>query len=115
MSLGFVFRACETLCEPFKSGISISHCFLGLPKVSLTGLQSQMSLRSYSLCRTLGLQNLCGVQIIYPLQRSSPVVLILSFVGHPIRGMSLDYTATLRFLPVSLWSLLYTLVVEEIF
>lgn len=107
--------AWKILWVPFKKGIAISHNPLSLPKVSLTGLQSQMSLRSYSLCRTLGLQNLCGVQIIYPLQRSSPVVLILSFVGHPIRGMSLDYTATLRFLPVSLWSLLYTLIVEEIF
>ena len=115
MSLGFVSRARETLCEPFKSAVSISHCFLGLPKVSLTGLQSQISWRSYSLSRTLGLQSQCGVQIIYPLQRSFPIVIIILIVGHPIRDMSLNYTATLPILPVSLWSLLYTLIVEEIF
>ena len=35
-------RACEILCEPFKSGVSISHSSLGLPKVSPIGLQSQI-------------------------------------------------------------------------
>lgn len=33
---------CEILCVPFKSGVSISHNSLGLPKESATGLQSKM-------------------------------------------------------------------------
>ena len=31
---------CEIVCVPFKSGVSISHNSLGLPKESATGLQS---------------------------------------------------------------------------
>ena len=34
--------ACKLLWVPFKKGIAISHNPLSLPKVSLTGLQSQM-------------------------------------------------------------------------
>ena len=35
-------RACEILCVPFRSGVSVSSSPLGLPKVSLTDLQIQM-------------------------------------------------------------------------
>ena len=34
--------ACEILCVPFKSEVSISHNPLALPKISPCGLQSQM-------------------------------------------------------------------------
>ena len=43
---------CEILCEPFKSGVSISHSPLSLPKVIPTGLQSQTSGGLSSWCRT---------------------------------------------------------------
>ena len=32
-------RACEILCAPFKSGVSVSHSPLALLKVSPTGVQ----------------------------------------------------------------------------
>ena len=35
-------KACEILCAPFKSGISISYSLLALLNVSPTDLQSQM-------------------------------------------------------------------------
>ena len=35
-------RACEILCAPFKSGVSVSHSPLAFPKLIPTGLQSQM-------------------------------------------------------------------------
>ena len=35
-------RACEFLCVPFKTGVSISYNLLALPNISSTGFQSQM-------------------------------------------------------------------------
>ena len=39
--IAFALGPCESLCAPFKSGVSLSHIPLTLLKVSPAGLQSQ--------------------------------------------------------------------------
>ena len=85
-------RACEILCAPFKSGVSVSHSAPELLKVGSTGLQGQTFWRLTFL-----------VQIPRSLGTSSATVTILPFVNHPpwgILGFCLSYSS-------SLWLLLY--------
>ena len=51
----------------------------------------------------------CGAQTTCSLGRTSVVVIILLFVGHPTQGMGLDCTANPLLLPISLWLFLYVL------
>ena len=53
-------EACEVLCVPFMSGISISYSPLGLLKVSFTGLHNQICWTLSSWCRAPGLESLMG-------------------------------------------------------
>ena len=72
---------CEILCEPFKSKVSISPNPLGLLKLSLTGLQSQMLwgfILTWGSVLSRLWENLCNA-------------IILQFVGHSPRAMGLDY------------------------
>ena len=79
-------EACESLCVPFKSGLSISLSPLGLPKVSPTGLQGQI-LRGYLPdAGPLGWETQARGQTF---ERTSATIILLC-VGHPARGRSLD-------------------------
>ena len=88
---------CEILCEPFKSKVSISPNPLGLLKLSLTGLQSQMLwgfILTWGSVLSRLWENLCNA-------------IILQFVGHSPRAMGLDYVMGLFFVLILSWFLLY--------
>ena len=87
---------------------SISHSPLPLPKVSPTGLPSQMFCGLIFLVRELQPEEPdMELRSLDPWGRTSPFVNILPFMGHTPRGLGLDYTAFPPLLPVLLWFLLY--------
>ena len=80
----------EFLGASFKSGVSISPCPLGLPKVSSTGLQSQMLWGLASWHKTLGFGDPdVGLRPIVPWEEPLQLI-ILPFVGRPPSGVGLD-------------------------
>ena len=86
--------ACEILCVPFKSEVSISPSPLGLQKERPAGLQSQCSGGSSSQCKTPRLGSLMwglGLSLLWEnlcICNYSPIC------GSPTWGMGLDYIAT---------------------
>ena len=98
-------RACETLCVPFKSWVSISYSPVGLPKVNPTGFQSQMLWGFTCLVQDswAGQKSQCGPQTSHSFGRTSAVVIIHLFVDHlPGDNMGLDCIPTPPLLPISL-------------
>ena len=100
-------RACEILCTPFRIGVSISHRPLVLPKVSAASLQSQTFVELVLLMQDPWAGEWCGASTSCSLRRTSASVVIFLFVGHPPRGMGVDYITSPPLLPVLLWFLLY--------
>ena len=91
------------LCVPFKSGVFISHCPLGLPKEALLAFKAKYSGGSSSLSRTPGLgRPMLGLD---PLFLRKNLCNILLFMRHPPGGVGLDYMAPPN-PPISLWFLL---------
>lgn len=76
-------QSMQNFCVSFKIGMSTSCIFLAVFKVSPTGLQSQMFWGLILLCRTLRLGSPCGAQTLCSLERTSAIVIIPLFVGHP--------------------------------
>ena len=81
-------RAYEIWYAPFKSGVSIFHSLLDLPRVSPSGLQSQMLWGLIFLAQ-------CWAQNPSSLGRTSAVVVTLLFLGCRTRSIGLDCTVTL--------------------
>ena len=99
--------ACEILCAPFKSGVSISHSPLGLPKVSPAGLQSQTFWGLIFLVQVpqAGDHDV-GFRCLAPWGEPLQLQLFSRlWVTH--WGMGLDYIVTPPLLPILLWFLLY--------
>lgn len=107
-------RACEVLCVPTKSRVSISYILLALPKAKTTDLKAIHCWNSSSQCRTPGLGSLMqglneclilgwGVEI-------SEIVIIpalwLFFIALPGYA-DFDYISSLLVLPVLSWFFLY--------
>ena len=101
-------RVCEILCVHFKTGVSISHSALAVPKVSPTGLQSQTFWGLMFL-----MQNCWAGEPDVRLRSLAPWGEPCNCNYPPICGspspgdMGLDSTMTPHLLPVSLWFLLY--------
>ena len=102
------FGACEILCVPFNSGVSIFHSPLGLLKVSPTGLQSYISWGLVFLMQD-SLAEVPDMELgLFALgENLSAIVIILLFVGSPPRSMGLDYTASMPLLLILLCFLPY--------
>ena len=91
-------RACEILCALFKSGVSIPHIPLDLPKVRPISFQSQMFWGLiFQVQDPFPEPPWCGAQVTHSLGRTSATLIILLFVGHTPRGMNLDYITSLFF------------------
>ena len=64
-------------------------------------------------CRIPNLKAWCRAPTPHSLGRTSVIVIVLPFMGH-LWGDSLDCTASPSLLPISLWILLYILIVENL-
>lgn len=88
-------RACEILCAPFKSTVSIMHSTVSLSKVSLLAYKAKHS----GACLPgagppdWGVQ--CRTWTPHNLGRTVTIIIILPFVGHPPGGKGLVYTVIL--------------------
>ena len=87
-------RTYEVLCHPLRMEF-ISHSTLALLNVCSAGLQGQTLWGLFSQCRTSSLEshNWKSVEFRSPCSfgRTSTVVIILPFVGHPCGGIVPDY------------------------
>ena len=96
------------LCVPFKSGISVSHSPLGLPKASSFSLQSQTFLGLvFSTSSAPRLGSPMRIWTSCFLGRTSVIVIILPFVGCIPRGRGPTYTASPPLYPSCCGSFLY--------
>ena len=104
-------RVCEILSVPFKSEVSISPSPLGPSKVSPADLRIQMFWGLVFLIQdpcagepNVGLRSLTPMFLLW---ENLCNVIILQFVSCPPGDMGLDYIASLPFLLISRWFLLY--------
>ena len=98
-------RACENLCAPFKTIISVSYYPIALLYINPTGFQSQTFWRLLSPCRTQHWGALGEAGIPWTLGRTSAI--ILPSMDHLPQGVGLDYIASLPLLPISFWFLFF--------
>ena len=115
-------RAGEPLCVPFKSAVCIFQSPQGLPKVSTTGLQNQLSGASSFPCRILGLGRLMWGPVPSALEENlcsyncSPVYgLLTQGHGSPLYSNStpptcLVVTPSLYFMEGLFWQVLVFLI-----
>ena len=96
-------RTYEVLCAPFKNGVSFpqrsdsSECTLCWPsRANVVGFVFPVQDFQFGEPQL----EVCGVQIPCSLGRTSEVVIILPFVGHPCGGIVLNCTASLSLLLV---------------
>lgn len=89
---------CEILCAAFNIEVSIPPHSLGLPEVSAARYQSQMIWETF-----------------HSFQKTSAIVIILSFVGHPPWGMGLGCIMTCPCYSSCCGSLFMSLVVKDLF
>ena len=108
-------RACEILCEPFESGVSVSHSHLALQKVSALAFKAKHPEDLSSWHRTPGLESLTWGSDPSLLGRTSEIAIIFLFISHLPKDEDLDYIMSQLLLLSHCSSFLISLVVENIF
>lgn len=101
-------RTYEVLCAPFRNGVYFPQhsgspeCMLCWPsRANVVGFVFPVQDFQFGEPQL----EVCGVQIPCSFGRTSTVVIILPFVGHPCGGIVPDCTASLSLLRVWLWFL----------
>lgn len=98
---------CEFVHDPFKSWFSISHSSLTLQDISPTGFKARFIRTPLRYAGPPGWEAWCTTQTTHSSETTFIVVTSLLLVGCHTRSVNSNWTVSLPFLVVLMWSFLY--------